>query len=197
MRPFFRPPTRATVRLAASSILLAFVFLPRVGLGQQTVPTPMNVQPAPDSVQLLMAEYQDKARRYTDIYNQAFAANEGLQTREAEINAMIMSALIESHPQAEQKMARLDAIETEAFSAQQDQDMEKLGQLITEANNLQAELRAVQEIVLQQADVRTRIDSFEAELLVAMVAIDPETESLRSRLDDLSAFLSGVQGGGF
>jgi hypothetical protein len=157
----------------------------------------MDVQPAPDSVQAMVAEYQEKARRYTDIYNQAFAANSQLQTREAEINEMIMAALIATHPQAEEQMARLDAIETEAFSAQQAQDMVKLGELITEANNLQSGLRAAQEIVLQRDDVKTRIESFEADLLVAMVAIDPETNSLRTRLDELSAVLNRVQGGGF
>jgi len=185
------------LRRATFAALFAVLALPRMGVAQQTVPSPMNVQPAPDSVQAMMTEYQDKARRYTTIYNQAFAANTDLQSRETEINDLIMSALVEAHPQAEQQMARLDAIETEAFSAQQAQDMAKLGELITEANNLQADLRAAQEIVLQRDDVKSRIDSFEADLLIAMVAIDPETPVLRMRLDELSAFLSTVQGGGF
>jgi hypothetical protein len=181
--------------MALLSALLAFVALPQVGFAQQAVPTPMDVQPAPDSVQAMMTEYQNTAQRYTAINNEAFTANSELQTRETEINDLIMSALLETHPLAEAQMARLDAIEAEAYTAQQAQDVAKLGELITEANNLQADLQAAQEIVLQRDDVKSRIESFEAALLVAMLAIDPETDTLRMRLDELYAFLNAAQGG--
>jgi hypothetical protein len=204
MRPILRALRRAPARRTAVSLpsllgLLLFgaLALPRPGTAQQPVPTPMDVRPAPDSIQAMMNEYQEKARRYTDIYNRAFEANTDLRTRETEINDLILSALIETHPPAEQQMARLDAIETEAFNAQQAQDMVKLGALIQEANGLQADLRAAQEVVLQREDVRTRIDSFEADLAVAMTAVDPEANSLRVRLDELQAILDRVQGPGF
>jgi hypothetical protein len=186
----FVPFSSSATALGALGFL-AFGFLsPQAGSAQQPVPEPMNVRPAPDSLQAMMAEYQDKARIYTAIYNEAFAANEDLQMQETAINDLIMAAMIESHPDTEGQMARLDVIETEAFAAQQAQDMDTLGRLIAEANNLQAELRGAQELVLQREDVQSRIESFETSLSVAMVAINPEANVLRVRLDELQAILN-------
>lgn len=188
--------TRALPTLVGLALALGFLAGPGSLSAQQPVPTPLDVQPAPDSIQAMMSEYQEKAQRYGQIQTEAFMSSQEMQTRQAAISDLVVEALYESHPQAEAQIARLDAIEAEAFEAQQAQDMDRLGQLIQEAGDLQGQLQAAQDLVLEREDVKAQIDSFEADLMVLMLAIDPEAQELRTRLDELADILSSAGPGG-
>lgn len=159
---------------------------------QQATPSPLDVQPAPDSIQEMVAEYQEKAQRYTAIQSQVMMANEDLQERQAAISDLVVTSLFETHPEAEAQIARLDAIEAEAAAAQQAQDMDLLGQLIAEAGSIQNTLQTAQDRVLEQENVKTQIDGFEADLMALMLDVDPEAQTLRTRLDELSAILNAA-----
>jgi hypothetical protein len=147
---------------------------------------------SPEGLDLMVEEFQVTQERLGMIQDQAFESSVELQERQAAISEMVVEALFASHPQAESQMARLEELEMEAFQAQQQADMEALGALIEEAEALQLQLPTAQQQVLEQDEVREEIDRFEADMMAAMLQIDPEAEVLLARLQELGAILSAA-----
>jgi hypothetical protein len=135
-------------------------------------------------------EYQEKQQRFAAIHDEAFRSNEELRTRQTELNEKILGALQEEHAPAEVQMARLEELRVEASAAQQAGDMEQLNALIAEAGMIQGELQAAQEQVLAREDVQADIESLEADLMEAMLEVDPEAQALLDRLDELAVVLN-------
>lgn len=149
-----------------------------------------------DSTQAMVQEYQEKSMELGELQNQALEENEALMTRRDEITEIVNATIIEINPEAEGQMARLDELQQEAVAAQEAQDMETLQALVNEAQGLQSSLQAAQAEALQREEVASEIEAFEADLMAAMVAIDPEAEDIIARLDELSAALNVAAGPG-
>lgn len=169
-----------------AAMLLGAAAIP--ALAQQTMPPQQEI---PDSIQELMDEFRQAEERFNQIQSQAMEDNPELQERQEEIGEMVNEAILEIDPEAEERMARLGEIEQEAMAAQQQEDMGQFQALVMEAQEIQQRLQMAQAEALERDEIRVAIETFQEDVLEAMMEIDPASEELLERLQELAEQLSG------
>ena len=164
--------------------LVAAVLLGTPVLAQE-LPTPPQ-QELPDSVQRLLEEFREAEERFNLLQDRAMQENPELQERQEELGDMVREAVVEINPEAQAQMERLDALEGEFMAAQQRGDGEAVQALIQEAQQLQGAIESAQAQAFDRDEIREAVDTFQADLMVAMTELDPEAENMLERLQDLA-----------
>ena len=158
--------------------------------GPTVAQDPNPTQDTPDPNQALFTEYQELQQHLGQLQEQAIQENGELETRRTAIDEMLMTAMIEINPETEAHIARLEVLGEEAIVAQRAQNAEALQPLMAEAMGLRSELEDAQAQAIEREDVQAEIQSFETDLMVKAVEIDPEATELRARIEELAELLS-------
>lgn len=105
-----------------------------------------------------------------------------------ELQQLVEARMVREDKTVKTKMDRLEKLqgELEQMQASENPDPEKAASLIGEAQQLAMELAEVQNKVLEQEDVKKRLDVFDKKLRAEMKAIDPEVPSALARLERAS-----------
>lgn len=86
--------------------------------------------------------------------------------------------------------ARIDQFQEEVAAAEAAGDQERMQTLMMQAQGIQQEAQALQATVFEQPEIRASVEEFEAAHRERMIAIDPESEALLDRMEELMAGLS-------
>lgn len=105
-----------------------------------------------------------------------------------ELQTLVESRMVREDKTVKTKMDRLEKLqgELEQMQTSENPDPEKAASLIGEAQQLAMELAEVQNKVLEQEDVKKRLDVFDKKLRAEMKEIDPEVPSALARLERAS-----------
>jgi gas vesicle protein len=184
----FPSPQKLTRGIIGAGAALLLVSAPLAA--QQ--PMPPQQQQIPDSVQQMMAEFQEIQERMEALQDQAIAANESLQEQQASIQEQIESAIRAIEPDMDELMERMRAMEAEAQAAQEAQDMERLQEIMNEAQMVNGRLEQAQNQAFQQDEIQEAIQGFQEDLMAEMTEIDPEAEQMLERMEDLAQRLNAA-----
>jgi len=175
--------------IGLSLLGLILVAAPLSAQQQQQMPPPQQ-QELPDSVQEMMAEFQQKQAELEEIRNQAVQASEDLQAMQMAIQDQIEEAMRAIDPEMDDIIEQLQAMEAEAQAAQQAEDMERLQALMTEAQALDGRLQQAQAQALERDDIQESLEEYQDVLMAEMLQIDPEAEQL---LDEVEALADRIE----
>jgi ABC-type proline/glycine betaine transport system substrate-binding protein len=157
-------------------MLLALLVAPAALTAQQpTAPPP----PSPE-VQGWITEIQQLEQRLGPIQARAME-DAGLQQAQTELNAAIVTALMQSTPEVQADLRRIETIQPELRAAQEAGDEEQLRRLVTEAQQLQQRLGEAQMRVLQQPEIAAQAEAFQTRLEARMIEIEPQAEAMLQR----------------
>lgn len=109
----------------------------------------------------------------------------------------IQEAMREADPTHDERVSRLQAIEQELTTSQasgEPLDMAKLQPLLVEARTLQQGLVQVQQQVVEQEPLKSRIQSLRERMLAEMTKADPTTPQHLERLEALVTQLQASGG---
>lgn len=149
----------------------------------------------PPEAQEMIAELQEVQAALQPIHQQAIQDPE-VQALQQSLSADIRDKMTELAPSTPDRMARLQALMQQGQAAQAEQDQAALAEIATEARAIEQELQATQVEALQSPEIAPRVAAFEAELLEKMQEIDPQTDALIERAEELDAELAAMLGQG-
>lgn len=179
---------------ALRTLVSTLAILPVAALplaAQQATPPPV-----PDTVRQLFMEFQGLQQRLDSIQQEALAANPALDERRQAVEQFVNETMLESHPGIESSMERLPELRDELVEAREAQDTTRLRRIVEEGQAIQARLGEARAATLRQDAVEERIQSFREDLLVAMKEVDPSTDQVMTRMEELAAELQAFQPGG-
>lgn len=167
-------------RIFARAWIFAALTLVAAGpaLAQQPEVTPEQ--------QAMLQEFQQLQQRVAMVEQQAMQQNPELQEELANAQGAVIAAMIELRPETRDHLERLETLEGEIRSAQQAQDGERMQSLMLEAVSLTEQLNDAQAEAMEREDVAARLDAFQDHLLSRMVAIEPETEAMIARMQEIA-----------
>lgn len=174
-----------------------------LGLALAILAAPLHAQQAPpatpqlpDSIQSLVQEFQTLRTHLGQVQDSALKATPALQEAQTEIQELIEEKMVEERPSLEADMERLEALRDEAAAAQQAQDQARLQELMQEGTQLRNQLEAAQSAAMEREEVQERMESFEAEMRVAMSDIDADIDEALARMEEVASRLQAFQNGG-
>lgn len=170
----------------AGSAAVALALLAVPGLDAQ--------EPQDEERQELTAELQQVSQRLAGIQQQAMQDQE-LQQQQAATQETVITAMIDLDPEAQENIERMEELQGDLQTAQEEADQERIGSILQEQRQLQQSLQQTQAQAMQQEEVVASIESFRESLVAAMVEIDPEAEELLQRQEELQTELSPPRGG--
>ena len=137
-------------------------------------------QQVPPEAMALMTEMQQVQSQLEPIAQQAMQ-DEELAARLTRLQERIQEELREADPEA---MERADDLQGR-IQAAGDDPMQQQG-LMAEAQTTQREMQALMAEVMQQPEIQSAVEEFEAAQREKMIEIDPQAEELLARLDSLN-----------
>jgi hypothetical protein len=162
-----RPSLLALALLAAPAALVA-----------QEAPAETTQQPAQTEQQQIQARLQQiQARALQDP---------ALQAAQDSIGDQLTATMERVDPTFKAQAARAEALKAEVAAAQQAGDNAKLNQLAAEAGQLQQGFATARERALQDPQMAERIQGFQQRIVAKMAELDPETQTLLARLQELN-----------
>lgn len=177
--------TSASLGRVAGLAAVAFAFLAAPGL---------DGQEAEDGErQELTSELQQVNRQLAGIQQRAMQDPE-LQQEQADTEETVIAAMTELDPEAQEKIDRIEELQGEVRAAQEEGDQQEIGSLLQEQRQLQQSLQQTQARAMRQEDVAASIESFRESLVAAMMEVDPQTEELLERQEELQAELTPPPG---
>lgn len=180
-------PQRRTVttriRRMAGLVAVALAFLAVPGLDAQE-----PEESGEEGRQELMAELQQVNQELVGIRQRAMQDPE-LQQEQAATEEKVIAAMTEVDPEAQQKLDRIQQLQGELQTAQQEGDQEKMGSLLQERRQLEQSLQQAQAQAMEQQEVAAAVESFRQSLVAAMKEVDPKAEQLLQRQEELQAEL--------
>lgn len=163
-------------------MVMALALLP-LGLQAQE-PQPGALPALPQEAQEVLQQMQVVQQDLSRIQQEALSDPE-LQAEQAALGEQLQLAMAQANPQVPQQIERLEQLMGEAQQAQQNQDAEKMQQIVAEAQGLEASLQEAQAAALQRPEIAPQIQSFQDKLEAKMVEVDSSTPQLIQRLQEL------------
>jgi hypothetical protein len=151
--------------------------------------------PTQHDLEAIFAEFQEIHHQLEDIQLQALQDPQLNAAQEA-LGEEIRTAMEARDPALRQQMERIESLEGEAVSAQQAGNLEKLQELMVEAQAIEQRFLTIQQQVLTTPSIAAKIEAFQTELERKMVEVNPQTASLISRFRELESKLSTAMQGG-
>jgi hypothetical protein len=169
-----------TTRIALAAF--AALALPVAASAQQAQPAAPAPAPAP------AAPAQDETariqQRLQEIQQRAMA-DPALQAEAQAFSRDVLAAMGRIDPTVPQKTARASALRQEVAAAQQAGDNARLNQLAQEAQQLQAFFSSMRERAMADSQVVVKQQAFKERVIEVMKRVDPQTETLLARLQEL------------
>lgn len=178
---------------------LLLAALPGALAAQEPAPAPAPAAPtAPEGpsaeLQGWLIELQQLHGRLEAIQAQALA-DPTLSAQQEELGTSIRAAMEAIDPALPQSMTRIQALESEAATAQQAGDQARLEQIGAEAQQIQAQFLNAQQQALQKPELAAQVEAFQVTLEAKMKEVDPEAEQLIARFQELEQKLSAAMQG--
>jgi chromosome segregation ATPase len=174
----------------ATPILVMLLFLCAPALLVAQEPTPVPPQPAGEAQSWIM-ELQQIQAQLAPIQEQALQ-DSAIRAEQEALSADVRTAMEEVDPTLREQTARVEQLATEAQAAQAAGDQSRLLELSAEAQEIQERFAAAQVQVLQQPELASRVEAFQARLQGRMIEIEPEAEALIGRFDELQRRLAST-----
>lgn len=159
---------------------------------QQPTNPQLPQQQLPDSVQEMMAEFQEKQERLQTLQEEAIEGNDALQEQQNAIQAQIEEAMRALEPDFDQLLERLESMEAEAQEAQEAEDTERLQSIMAEAQAVNGRLQQAERQAFEREEIQEAVESFQDDLMTQMKEIDPEAEELVDELEALAERLDAA-----
>lgn len=151
--------------------------------------------PNQQEVEGWLMELNDLHQQLEDIQRQALQ-DPALFAAQEELGEEIRMAMEQRDPSMAQRMARVESLESEAIGAQQSGDTQKLQELMAEAQQIQEHFMSVQQSVLDQPAIASKVDDFQVQLERKMLDVDPGSAGLITRFRELETKLQTAMRGG-
>jgi hypothetical protein len=169
-------------KISSLLVLLALLVAPAALVAQQPA---APAQPSAE-VQSWIMEIQQLEQRLGPIQARALE-DPALREAQTELNAAIVIALMQSTPEVQADLRRIETIQPELRAAQESGDEAQLRRLVMEAQQLQQRLGEAQMRVLQQPEIAAQAEAFQTRLESHMIEIEPEAQALLQRFLALQA----------
>lgn len=145
-----------------------------------------------------MQRFRQVAQRLNQLQQRALE-DSALQAQQAALQQRIEGAVMEIDPEAEQKLTRLQEIQSRLQTATAEggvgqAQMDSLRPVLTEARRLQRQLQEARNQAMQRQAVVEQLEDFRADLLAEMQELDPDADSLVALAESLSARLQAGRG---
>jgi hypothetical protein len=154
-------------------------------------PGAMDPSQLPPDVQEVFAELKQVQSQIEPIQQEALADPE-LQAEQAALGEQIQTAMADVNPDMPQQMQRLQELAAEAESAQSEQDQARIGEILTEARDIEVALQDAQAQALQRPDLAPRVQAFQQKVQAKMVEVDPAANDLIQRMGELESRLMAL-----
>lgn len=160
------------------------------------VPMKLNAQQAPagegaaaeaaapsevEQIQARLGELQRKALQ-----------DPALQAANQEVSALLVATMERVDPTYKTNVARAASLKTDVAAAQEAKDNAKLHELAAEAQKLQASFAAARELAIKDEAVIAKTTGLRDKLFAKMLEIDPEAQTLVTRLQELQNAEAGA-----
>ena len=171
--------------LRPSLFALALAAAPAALAAQEAPAAPQQQTPAQAEMQQIQARLQQIQQRV--LQEPAFqAAQDSVGTE--------MTATMERlDPTYRAQVARAEALKAEVTAAQTAKDNAKLNQLAAEATQLQQGFAAARQRAVQDPAMAARIKTFQERIVARMTEVDPQTQTLLARLQELRGAAAPAQ----
>ncbi|MET0398890.1 MAG: hypothetical protein ABW277_19010 [Longimicrobiaceae bacterium] len=167
--------------LRTSLFALALAAAPAALAAQQTPAAPPAAPQAP-----AQAEMQQIQARLQQIQARALQ-DAALKAAQDSIGTEMTATMERLDPTFKAQAARAEALKAEVTAAQAAKDNAKLNQLAAEATQLQQGFASARQRAMQDAAMAARIKSFQERIVAKMTELEPETQTLLARLQELRA----------
>jgi predicted RNase H-like nuclease (RuvC/YqgF family) len=182
--------------LGAGLLALALTVAPMAPVGAQQSGSADPVPIPRDSVAAAVQQFRALQQRLEGIQQEALSESPELQQEQAAIQTAIEEGIFARRPELRESVReRIPAIEREAAAARTARDQDKLAALNDEYQDIQREVAETQTEVLEDDALQDRLTDFQATMMAAMVAVDPEIEGVLERMQVLAGRLELTIGG--
>jgi chromosome segregation ATPase len=179
---------RRFINRVAVAALVA-VLAPAAASAQQGDPTQL-----PPEAQELIAELQQLQAQIQPIQQQALQDPE-IQAAQEKLGEDVQAAMAEEDPAVPEHIERLETVIASAQAAQAEEDEARMAELVAEAQQIEQRLQAAQTKALELPEIAPRVEAFQKQLQAKMVEVEPESESLLERFEELNDRLAVLMGG--
>lgn len=139
-----------------------------------------------------LAEMQQINGQLQEIQVRAMQDPE-LSAAHASLNENLRDAMLQADPTLNQSIERMQELDTEATAARQAGDQAKFQQLAMEAQQIQQRFAVAQQTAVQnEPALATEMTEFQTRMTDKMVSLDPQAETLLTRLEQLQTRLAGA-----
>lgn len=132
----------------------------------------------------LMREARRLHRRLEEIQRTALDDPE-ITSAQEELGSQIKAAMERIDPTLERGMERLQAMAAEVAVAEQKGATKRVEELTAEAQEIEMQFQAARDRAFAAPEIAAGIERFQERLQARMLAIDPDTERLLSRLREV------------
>jgi hypothetical protein len=153
-------------------IALAAFALPAHVAAQESTP------PAQDEITQIQARLQQ-------IQQRALQDPE-LQAAQAQVGDEVVATMGRVDPTFTARSERAQAMQADIAAAQEAGDNERLHALAAEAEELQAAFGRARAQAMEDPELQSTIQAYQAQVVARMVELEPETETLLARLAELN-----------
>ena len=180
----------------ASFAALIGIALPALAAAQQA-PTsaPAGEQPPLTAQEQEMQGWYDELQQLhtqlQTIQEQALA-DQTLAARQEALGEEIRLAMAARDATVQQQIDRMSSLETEAISAQQTNNIQRLQELMTEATGIQEHLMNLQQQVIEEPSMAAKLDLFQTDLQKKMAELNPNAQQMMERFQELEAKLTAA-----
>lgn len=175
---------------------LALAIAPVVLAAQQGPAEAVQSSPEtqlPPEAQAVIQEMQQIGAQLAPIQEQALE-DPALQSAGEALAQRVQAAMTTIDPTTPERMERLKALMLEARAAEAEKNEQRLGEIFSEAEDVQQSLQAAQAQAIQRPEVAADIEGFQARMAEKMVEVDPKAEHLLARFAELNEKLATILG---
>lgn len=152
-------------------------------LAALALPAHLAAQDAPPAVAEMTVE-QVQARLQA-IQQRALQEPE-MQAKQAAVGEEVVATMHRVEPTFTENAARAEAMQADIAAAQEASDNERLHALNAEAQQLQQAFAAARALAMQDGALQATIQAFQGEVVAKMREMDPDTDALLARLNELN-----------
>jgi chromosome segregation ATPase len=171
--------------LRPSLIAMALVAAPAALAAQGTPAAPQQAPAAPQQqAPAQQTEMQQIQARLQEIQARALQ-DPTLKAAQDSIGTEMTATMERLDPTFKAQAARAEALKAEVAAAQTARDNAKLNQLAAEATQLQQGFATARQRAIQDPAMAARIKSFQERIVAKMNEVEPQTQTLLARLQEL------------
>ncbi len=182
MHKMLRPSLFAVALAAAPAALAA----------QGTPAAPQQAPAAPQQQAPAQTEMQQIQSRLQEIQARALQ-DPTLKAAQDSIGTEMTATMERLDPTFKAQAARAEALKAEVAAAQTAKDNAKLNQLAAEATQLQQGFATARQRAIQDPAMAARIKSFQERIVAKMTEVEPQTQTLLARLQELRGAAAPAQ----